>query len=296
MVDPFWREDYIDQYSDIFSAHTAVKRDDSRLPTVFIALLIRNGEPFIKLSLACLSKQDYPKDRISIYIRTNNNKDDTLTVLQQWRDEFVSQYASIEINEEDVSTDLEHYNHHTWDNKRLSIIGNLRNETLTRALDSKSYFYFTFDIDTFLVSRTLRELVAVDLPIVAPFLRTESPNSLWSNYFADIDQHGFHQNTPRYLSILSRLITGLIQVPLVHCAYLIRADLLSKLSYTSESGGYEFMNFSASARNAGIQQYIDNRCIYGFNVNLDPQSEETISIINDLSVKFSKSWVEDGFS
>ena len=43
--------------------------------TVFIPILTRNHNNYLKHYLRCIDELDYPKDKIVIYINTNNNAD-----------------------------------------------------------------------------------------------------------------------------------------------------------------------------------------------------------------------------
>jgi hypothetical protein len=53
-------------------------------------------------------------------------------------------------------------------------------------------------------------------------------------------------------------------VPVIHCTYLVRADVMADLTYEEDSVRHEYVVFSDSARKAGIPQYIDNRQVYGY--------------------------------
>lgn len=282
MSDVFWRNDFVEQHTVRHPRQLSSGNPQPRYPSVLVAIIVRNGESFLKFYLECLVNQKYPKDKIKIYIRTNNNTDRTSEIIKAWVGRFRDQYAYVEVDDGDLKVDLQRYRQHEWNRERLQIIGELRNESLLRAAQIGCEYYFTFDVDTFIIDTTLWELVSLNLPIVAPFLRNENPNSLWSNYFSDIDQNGFHVSTPKYHAILSRLIEGIIEVPLVHCAYLIRSDVLKCVSYTSPHGGYEFMNFADSARRSGFLQYLDNRQLYGYNITMDPNEPSAATTVRRL--------------
>ena len=51
-------------------------------------------------------------------------------------------------------------------------------------------------------------------------------------------------------------------MPVIHCTYLVRADVMADLTYEEDSVRHEYVVFSNSARKAGIPQYIDNRQVY----------------------------------
>jgi hypothetical protein len=55
--------------SRLFSRGVTEKLFQDLLPSVFIAMLVRNKAHVLPFTLAYLESQDYPKDRISIWIR-----------------------------------------------------------------------------------------------------------------------------------------------------------------------------------------------------------------------------------
>jgi hypothetical protein len=125
-------------------------------------------------------------------------------------------------------------------------------------------YYFTADVDNFLRPFTLRELVALNLPIVAPLLRQSNEELLYSNYHADIDDEGYYIECDAYYLIWNQKIVGVFELPVVHCTYLVRGDVISGLNYCDATSRYEYVIFSDSARRAGVPQYLDNRQVYGY--------------------------------
>jgi hypothetical protein len=95
-------------------------------------------------------------------------------------------------------------------------------------------------------------------------LRSVSPGNFYSNYHAEIDASGYYKECDQYQWILNRNVRGIIELPLVHCTYLIRADVLNDLTYQDATDRFEYVVFSDSARRAGVPQYYDNRQIYGY--------------------------------
>ena len=59
-------------------------------PTVLIAMLVRNKAHVLPFTLPLLENLDYPKNRISLWIRSDHNEDDTDEILtiwtKKWRD------------------------------------------------------------------------------------------------------------------------------------------------------------------------------------------------------------------
>lgn len=233
-------------------------------PRVLLAILAKQQEPMLPLYLECIEALDYPKSAIVIYIRTNNNRDRTREILESWVERMRPHYAAVELDATDVPERVENYGVHEWNAERFKVLAKIRNISLLRTLEHGCDWYFTADVDNFLRPCTLKELVALALPIVAPLLRSVDPSSRYSNYHAAIDGNGYFVDCQQYEWILSQAITGVFELPVVHCTYLIRADVIPALDYEDGSGRHEYVVFSHCARRQGIPQYYDNRQLYGY--------------------------------
>jgi LPS sulfotransferase NodH/tetratricopeptide (TPR) repeat protein/SAM-dependent methyltransferase len=233
-------------------------------PRVLVAILAQQKEPALSLYLECIEALDYPKSSIVLYIRTDNNTDRTQPILREWVARVGHLYAAVDFDGSDVPYPVEQYSEHEWNATRFKVLGHIRNASPRRALDLGCDFYFVADVDNFIRPATLRELVALDLPIAAPLLRSIVPERFYSNYHAEIDAAGYYKNCDQYYWILNRHVRGIVEVPVVNCTYLVRADMIPELTYEEESGRHEYVIFSDSARKAGIPQYLDNRQVYGY--------------------------------
>ena len=59
--------------------------EDNELPDVLFHVLAKDKEKILPYWLEQnLDKLDYPRNKVHVYIRTNNNNDKTATILQQW--------------------------------------------------------------------------------------------------------------------------------------------------------------------------------------------------------------------
>jgi hypothetical protein len=233
-------------------------------PKVLVAILAKQKAMFLPLYLKCIEQLDYPKSAIHLHVRTNNNTDDTEKILREWLGRVGSLYASVEFNTQDVPERVELYGVHEWNPVRFKVMGRLRDTSLHRAAERGCQFYFVADVDNFIRPGTLKELVALNLPIVAPLLRMPSPNDPYSNFHAAIDEKGYYKEVPHYHVLLHRRIRGVIEVPVVHCTYLVQAESIERLTYQDQTDRYEYLIFSDMARTQGITQYLDNRSIYGY--------------------------------
>jgi hypothetical protein len=99
-----------------------------------------------------------------------------------------------------------------------------------------------------------------------------SSNDPYSNFHAAVDENGYYKEVPHYHVLLHRRIRGIIEVPVVHCTYLVQADVISRLTYQDRSERHEYIVFSDVARVQEITQYLDNRSVYGYILfdNKDP--------------------------
>ena len=233
-------------------------------PRVMVAILAKQKERMLPLYLECIEALDYPKSSIVLYVRTNNNTDGTERILREWVERVGHLYAAVEFVADDVAEPVQQFGAHEWNAMRFRVLGRIRNISLSRAVEHKCDFYFVADADNFIRPCTLRELLAVDFPIVSPLLRSIEAGQFYSNYHAEVDANGYYKNCDQYQWILNRWVRGVIEVPVVHTTYLIRADMIPALNYEDATDRHEYVVFSDSARQAGAVQYLDNRQVYGY--------------------------------
>jgi hypothetical protein len=236
----------------------------SGLPLVSVAILAKQKAHTLPLYLECLEALDYPKTSLVLDIRTNNNTDGTEAILREWIGRVGHHYAAVTFDASNVDAPIAQFAEHEWNVTRFRVLGRIRNVSLRAAAQQQCAFYFVADVDNFIRPDTLRALVALDRPIVAPLLRSVVPGNLYSNYHADIDDHGYFRDCDLYHRALHQEIRGVLEMPVVHCTYLVRVDVVPQLTYEDGSDRYEYVVFSDSARKAGITQYLDNRQIYGY--------------------------------
>ncbi len=247
-------------------------------PKVMLAILAKQKEATLPFYLRCIEALDYPKSAIALYIRTNNNTDRTSSILHEWVDRVGTQYASVEFDDSDVATRVQQYGVHEWNETRFKVLGHIRQVSLQRAIDAACDFYFVVDVDNFVRPCTLRDLVALNLPIVGPLLRHEAPQNPYSNYHHAVDANGYFADSEEYYWLLNQRIRGVAEVQVIHCTYLIRRDCLPAVRYDDGSQRHEYVVFSSSARAANIGQYLDTRQVYGY-LTLDENAQRCEALI-----------------
>jgi len=250
---------------------------------IFIAILAKQKEGVLPLFLRSLYELDYPKENISLYVRTNNNTDNTKEILESWLAKHRAEYRYVSYDSSDIADAVQEYKVHEWNGVRFRALAKIRQASIDACLQSDCDYYFVIDVDNFLFPETLKDLIEANKPIVAPLLRyavanDEFPDTpedqervgshkcrYYSNYHHMVDDYGSILNEPVYYQLLYRVqgYKGIWDVDCVHCTYLIQRKYLDKLTYLEDSDRYEYMVFSESARKAKINQYLDNRKIYG---------------------------------
>jgi FkbM family methyltransferase len=245
-------------------------------PTVTMVVLAKQKGASLPLYLECLEELDYPKGRIHLYIRTNDSTDNTEELLDRYVERLGPEYLSVHYDKSSVDPELMKIGVHDWESRRrFTVLNRLREESVKHARDNGSDFYFIADCDNWVVPWTLTELVKLDLPVVAPFLRHNDLTRLYSNYHHKVDPNGWFLDDPGYGPIWSQTVKGLIECECVHCTYLIRRDVLPVIyyedpDYPSRGNRYDYVLLSESLRLQEIPQILDNREIYGW-LSLDEQ-------------------------
>lgn len=231
----------------------------AKQPKITIAILAKDKAHVLPLYLQCIENQTWPKEDTNLYIRTNNNNDNTVDVLKGWLKKVHKKYNKIFFDASDVQEQVQQFGQHEWNDKRFKVLGSIRQASIDWAFEQSSH-YFVCDCDNFIVPETIDALYKTGLPIVAPLLHS---SNTYSNYHAEIDDNGYYKQNEFYYPLLYRKIKGIVEVPVVHCTYFIRRHILPSVSYDDNSHRHEYVIFSDTARKKEIPQYLDTRSVYG---------------------------------
>lgn len=234
---------------------------EQEIEYVTVAILAKDKAHTLPLYLSCIENQTWPASKTYLYIRTNNNNDETAAMLREWVAKVGDRYAVVHFDDSDVQEQVQRFGQHEWNYERFVVLGKIRQDSVDWAREHKSH-YFVADCDNFIKPHTIQALVEANLPIVAPLMRTW--DICYANFHAAVDKNGYYEHDPIYYSLFYRDIVGLTPVPVVHCTYLIRYEVLDTVVYNDGSGRYEYVIFSDTARKCGIPQYLDTRDFYGY--------------------------------
>lgn len=242
-----------------------VKREETaKDPCVLVAILARNKAHLLPTYLKCLELQTFPKDRTYLYVRTNNNRDNTEEMLRRWLDNHGGKYKGYEIiTDRFEELDYDTTEAHEWvhNRVRLDLLAKIRQQSLEMTLEKGCDFYFTSDVDNFILPHVISHLVSLDNDFVGPLLHCVGAAS-FSNFLNHLASDW--KNDPQYYDKVRLTDRGIHEVDVLHCTYLIRRNAIPKLTYISNSpGSWEFVTLSQSARAAGIKQLLDNTRPHG---------------------------------
>jgi hypothetical protein len=257
----------------------------TELPLVLVHVLAKNKEKTLPLYLETLKEWDYPKDRIYLYIRTNNNEDATEKLLLDFVMEYGHEYKGYIFEGNDIPRPINGTKNHDWTTERLNVLRGLRDKGLRVATEIGADFYFVSDVDNYLLPHTLRTLVEANQSAIAPLLRlaigagetydsehitlAANPDN-YSNFDTQVVETGDTRNGEfqhlfgqDYYDILNRKNPGIHKVAIIHCTYLLSRDTFTRVSYQNGVDGYDYIILAYNLRITRTPMYLDNREVYG---------------------------------
>ncbi|XP_077986658.1 procollagen galactosyltransferase 2-like [Glandiceps talaboti] len=237
-------------------------------PTVFLPIIARNKAHALPVFLGYIERLLYPKNKISIWIQSDHNIDNTTNILNEWKNNVQHLYHRIDFHysEEPQSYSDEKGPSH-WPRERFEHLINLKQKALDEARKQWADYIFFVDCDNFIEEPdTLNYLIAEQKTIVAPMLESITA---YSNFWCGMTESGYYKRTPEYMPTLKRERTGCFPVPMVHSTYLIdlKRSASTKLQFTplpSYKGDFDdILLFAHSARQAEVQMYLLNKVYFG---------------------------------
>ncbi|KAI9587920.1 glycosyltransferase 25 family member [Glossina fuscipes] len=188
--------------------------------SIMVVILVRNKAHVLPIFLTYFEQLDYPKERIALWIRSDHNFDNSIEILEAWLQVVQSEYHSV--NVEFDNTKHQHENESSsfdWPRTRFEHVIKLKEEALKYALKIWADYIFYLDADVLLTSpATLRNLVNLKLPLVAPMLLSES---LYSNFWCGMSSTYYYIRTDDYIKIYNVKEEGIFKVMMIHSAVLV---------------------------------------------------------------------------
>ena len=271
------------------------------MPLVQVTILARDMENWLPMYLKCVENIDYDRKSLSIYVHTNDNSDETANVLRQWCTDQKSKncYHSVKFieqsfpqlkNKKAKSLSHEMAGDDAWyadGGVRLKTLGTIRDASLKHAVWTGADYYFVCDVDNFFPPETIKYCVEQNRSIFAPMMVHNSgaiprgfyfkcaPNGYWD---------GGEENTNHSKPIWNKDITGTFTVDLVHMCYMVRTNEVHKgLEYKTDGVQMEYITFSRSARENGVQQFVGNEV----QTLIDPTDDYDMNVAICRNLKYN---------
>lgn len=262
--------------------HSDTYEFQEKFPTILVVTLIRNKAHSLPFFLSYLERQDYPKNRMGLWFRSDHNEDNSIDLIHIWLNKTSKLYNSVHF--EFDSHRKRHQNESSptdWPQERFSHIIGLKEDAFDKARQLWADYVFFVDADVFLTNAdTINQLVSYKQPIIAPMLVSDG---LYSNYWCGMSADYYYQRTDEYKEIYHRHKVGNFPVPMVHTAVLVDLNEIKSNSltfdrqklidnqrrYHSGSKLYDgplddIIIFAISANSSGIPMYISNEHSYGY--------------------------------
>ena len=230
---------------------------------IVIAILAKDKEYCLDFYLTCILNQTYDKNKIHLWIRTNDNKDGHAIILDKFVKDHGKKYLSVYYNSNSISDDLKKYSEHEWNSERFNVLGAIRQESIEYAINKDAH-YFVADCDNFITKDTIQHLYNLkELDFVGPMLKLTNQH-YYSNFHNQATDFGYFKDNDEYFLIWNKAVQGLITVDTLHCTYFINNRILNHITYNDGSERYEYAILSHHLRKKGIKQYLDNTKFFGF--------------------------------
>ncbi|OQV23556.1 Glycosyltransferase 25 family member [Hypsibius exemplaris] len=187
-------------------------------PTVLVAIIARNAEITLPFVLGGLEQQDYPADKLHIWIRTDCNADNTTSLLLKWTSMVRKTYAKVDFYESECWRPNEKNLFHA-DDERRQHVQSRRDDALDYGRTAGLDFVLFLDSNAFLVEpSTITDLVASKRLIIAPFLPSLNK---YGNFWCNVTEQNRYIWSQDCSHVFEFESIGLFDVALVHSAVLI---------------------------------------------------------------------------
>ncbi|KAI1280848.1 Glycosyltransferase 25 family member [Halotydeus destructor] len=250
------------------------------LPTIEVVILVHpyNKVPILPHLFGGLEHQDYPKERLNLYIKTESllarktTRQTTLNrltikLIQEWVRWNERHYHQVTVEESPIGLDEEDTIEY-WTQSRFSRLIYAKEAALRRARHNWADYVLFLDSDVVLVNpHSLTSLMEShsDSLIFGPMLYSLGT---YSNFWAGMTENGYYKRTDEYLPILERQKIGLFEVPMIHsCIFInLRFQAASNISFVpKDDHPYDdIIALALTAKELKVPMSIINEKVYGY--------------------------------
>lgn len=223
---------------------------------ILIAIFIEYPVPFIQEFFEKLLAINYPKKQIHLFIHNE------------------IPYHSKHVDEFTDKADREEYISMKVVDGQGVLRNNARDFAVNHCLNVNCDYLFSLDASAHIINEnTLLELIMYNKSIIAPMMNRRG--SVYANFWGAVGPDNFYLRSFDYLGIINSEVQGLWNVPFISLAYLMKASILSKVSYTKGDEDPDLV-FCQNLRDQDIFMYVTNFNFYGFLINNEMFDETKI--------------------
>ncbi|CAJ1055230.1 procollagen-lysine%2C2-oxoglutarate 5-dioxygenase 1 [Xyrichtys novacula] len=243
---------------------TALK--ESEYPMVVIGIFIHQPTPFVTVFFERLLKLQYPKDRLKLFIHSQEPHHQPQ--VSSFLKDHGSLYQDVKVIEPEEAVDGAEARNLGMDMCRQ---------------DKECDYFFSMDIEVVLKNEdALKILIEQNLLVIAPMITRVG--RLWSNFWGALSAEGYYARSEDYVDIVQGRRVGVWNVPYVSSVYLVKASVLrSELSefelFTSQILDPD-MAFCHNIRSKGVFMFVTNMHTFGRILSTD--NYKTNHLHNDL--------------
>lgn len=202
-------------------------------PAVLIGAPIRNMEKTVPLYLEAILRLDYPKKKIALLWIVNDSKDQSLKMLQDFKEQYEKKYKRIEIQEinwgavEDAKTAEARYGLGEW--STVDSMARAKNILKDSLMPDEEYFFY-IEGDIILTKGSLKTLMAHQKSIVGALCKTGDGE----NHYNILE---FNQVFDRFERNGMNIPTEFSKVDFISGPVLFHKDVLSKIEFAKIASG-----------------------------------------------------------
>ncbi|CAH0547323.1 unnamed protein product [Brassicogethes aeneus] len=262
---------------------------DFKKPTIVFSILVRNKAHTLPYFLTAIENLNYPKHRISLWIRSDHNVDNGIEILKIWIEVNKLNYHSIHTHfEEENYIFPEESGLGHWSIDRFKHVISLKENALSFARKNWADYFLTIDSDVFITNpETINYLIDKNFTVASPMLRSDG---LYSNFWYGMTEDYYYQRTEKYKPVLYRKEQGCFNVPMVHSCVLVNlrkkeSDLLTydPSNLDNFNGPIDdIITFAISANKSNISLNICNEQNFGFITVPLEQNDDLLTDIEHL--------------
>ncbi|CAH1395027.1 unnamed protein product [Nezara viridula] len=217
-------------------------------PIILMGIFIPFDTPFMEEFLEKITKLQYPKNKIHLYIFCK--VESHLHIINNWISEN-KEYLSVKKIEPNEGID-----------EPLA-----RNLAIERCKIKNCKFFFSVDSVVHLDDPTvLQWLIQEQKGVIGPMLLR--PYKSWSNFWGSLSNEGYYARSFDYMDIINNDKRGVWNIPYLTSCYLINSTLLPLLSGAYENGKLDpDMAFCQTLRDKEVFMFVDNRIDVGHLIN-----------------------------